>query len=499
MSNRFIQTVSKMCAVKLSKDEIEFLIYEPLPEVEKKLKELSSHFENKKDLLKLLLKHSREHPALFVKTILKHPLFDYQIEFLESIPKHRRIVINAGRQVGKSTVTALALLWFLIIENKQERFLEGRKIVEPALYLSLAPSYQQAQILFHKIQNILFERRAFYRLFIEKIKRSSSREEIITRFASKYMCRSIKGKEGSDILRGFTAKGIIIDEAAFIPDLDVIMNEVLEPMTSTTNGWIIMISSPNTSEDFFYRAFKGLEGDWLAFHWTSNMNPLAREFFEKKKIELGSDSPIFKKEYLAIPPDSTNAVFDIAKLKKALRNPLLKLDDYDAFSFGLDFGVSYDRSVLVVIGWKREPELFEIVDFHVFKEGEEWNKVVDYAIERFDNMRSQFPEKIFGGYFDATVFGEQIGNMYPELLFRLEPFKITSQRRIELISLLRSIIEVEKLTVPYFAHQFYLEASKMYYKKLPSGNIKPEHPPKGHDDTVIATALAVKYVFDRLK
>ena len=86
-------------------EEIEFMINEDVKDVRKLVKEKVAEY-GALNTFRALFRISEDHPAVFVKAVLNHPLFSYQVQFIESLPQHRRILINAGRQVGKSTVVA---------------------------------------------------------------------------------------------------------------------------------------------------------------------------------------------------------------------------------------------------------------------------------------------------------------------------------------------------------------------------------------------------------
>ena len=476
-------------------EEIEFMINEDVKDVRKLVKEKVAEY-GALNTFRALFRISEDHPAVFVKAVLNHPLFSYQVQFIESLPQHRRILINAGRQVGKSTVVSLAILWMLIVKNRQIREVGKVRVKEPAIYISVAPSYSQAQIIFGKITNILFERYEFYKLFIKKIKRSSSREEIISVFDSRYISRSVKGKAGSDVLRGFTASGIVVDEAAFIPDLEDIYRNIFEPMTSTTNGWVIFISSPNRQDDFFYQIFKGKIPNWKVFHWTTDMNPLAKDFFEQMKAELGPDHPVFLREYLAKPAKAADQIFSDEAILKAMRGRYAKrIEDYDAFGFGLDLGVSHDHSVLSVVGYYKEKKVIELIKLVKFPSMTPWDEVVNTSLHEIEPFITL--EKPSFGYFDATVFGKQVEKLFPNLTFYFAPFKFTSQSRMELIALLKSVVESEKLIIdPFEGQELVREMKNMRFRITHTGNIRPDHPKYEHDDCVMATAMAIKALFE---
>lgn len=108
------------------------------------------------------------------------------------------------------------------------------------------------------------------------------------------------GNDGRSI-RGFTADTIIVDEAAYVPD--VVFTQVLSSMLATKeHGEFILASTPNGKSGFFYekhhQAQKGstidmstgrrYEGDlWTEFHVTSEEAPrVGNDFIKEQQQQL---------------------------------------------------------------------------------------------------------------------------------------------------------------------------------------------------------------------
>lgn len=124
-----------------------------------------------------------------------------------------------------------------------------------------------------------------------------------------------------DALRGPPAHLIIIDEASFISELNYAVNNVLFPMTTTTNGKIIIISTPPKSKghefvDFvkqaketnayfeldIYTYLDKIKNDHITFR--NRINPERVEIIKKKQLPSA-----FAKEYLLkYETDQDNAV-----------------------------------------------------------------------------------------------------------------------------------------------------------------------------------------------
>ncbi len=111
-----------------------------------------------------------------------------------------------------------------------------------------------------------------------------------------------------------------MDEAAFVPE-EVIL-EVLLPMLSTTDGTIILMSTPLDRSHFFYQAFNSPV--WSRYHFKTSDNPLVtREFLDKQREFLGERR--FTQEHLAEFVDEEDTYFSI-KLLRVLTTGLTPIE-----------------------------------------------------------------------------------------------------------------------------------------------------------------------------
>ncbi|MFI5421466.1 MAG: terminase large subunit domain-containing protein, partial [Nitrososphaerales archaeon] len=98
--------------------------------------------------------------------------------------------------------------------------------------------------------------------------------------------------------------------AAFVPE-DVI-TQVITPMLSTTDGSMIMISTPYDKSHFFYRAFNSTR--WSKYQFKTEDNPLVKkEFLLAQREEVGELQ--FRQEYLAEFVDDEKTYFSMALLR----------------------------------------------------------------------------------------------------------------------------------------------------------------------------------------
>jgi hypothetical protein len=170
-------------------------------------------------------------PVTFCQLFLKFNPTPYQIDLL--LDKSKRIYVCWSRQSGKSTTLAARMI---------QRCLQ----FPGTLRLIVAPGLRQSMIMMDKIQD-----------FIYNIPKSARREAV-----GKIQRTTIRFKNGSrivalpnspNLLRGYSAAEVLCDEAAFFRDDELIFYNVLYPMLQTTDGSLIVSSTPWGKDTVFYK------------------------------------------------------------------------------------------------------------------------------------------------------------------------------------------------------------------------------------------------------
>jgi hypothetical protein len=205
-----------------------------------------------------------------------------------------RILINASRQSGKSTISAVAAL--------------HRALYYPgSLILCLAPALRQSQELFAKIA-------AFYRdsgrPVLPQAERKLSLElengsRIITLPGSE---RTVRGFSGVDLL--------LLDEAARVDD-DLFY--ATRPMLAVSGGTMMMLSTPYGKRGVFYYEWTQRER-WQRFQITADQVPrISAQFLEEERRTLGSRW--FEQEYMCVFGELEGAVFSHDTIERMFDTP----------------------------------------------------------------------------------------------------------------------------------------------------------------------------------
>ena len=141
--------------------------------------------------------------------------------------QHQRLQVwNCSRQLGKSTsLTVVALAQCLKTPN--------------SLVIFAAPTAKQAGEILK--QKLIFLLESCPKDVKPKVNKSAG--EVEFQNGSRMIVVGVDSDDGRR-LRGNTAHMILLDEAAFMGDLEDLVNNIFTPMTRQTNGRIIISSTP---------------------------------------------------------------------------------------------------------------------------------------------------------------------------------------------------------------------------------------------------------------
>jgi hypothetical protein len=265
--------------------------------------------------------------------------------------------------------------------------------------------------------------------------------------------------DNPDNIRGFGFQGLVIDEAASIPQ-DV-WHYVLRPTIAQTLGWAVFVSTPkgrNWFYDLFTRGMDPGEKDYASFSFPSKASPY---FPEKEWDEARRTLPedVFRQEYQAEFLEDSAGVFRNvdACLIADCRLPIVDC--------GKDEGGTTDGHGSTRMGAPFDPGCVRhcVVGCDVAKHTD-WTVLIAmdaetgrcFAMERFNQLDwpiqkeriVSFARKYRGRVIlDATGVGDPILDDLKRVLPDIEGFKLTSGSKVELVQ--RLIVAVEQRRVSW--------------------------------------------------
>ena len=271
--------------------------------------------------------------------------------------------------------------------------------------------------------------------------------------------------ERLDNLRGRKFHLVIIDEAAFIPDLESGWQNSIRPTLTDYEGKAVFLSTPR-GKNFFYSMFmKQGENDWQSFKFSTYDNPYinTREI-EDAKLQL--PEVVFEQEYLANPSENSANPFGNAYIKNCIR----PVSSQQIVAYGIDLAKSVDFTVIIGLDNGGNVAYFDRfqMDWHNTKE----------TIRRLP---------IAPILADSTGVGDPILEDLKREGINIEGLKFTSQSKQQLMEGLAQAIQQGKISYP---EGVIVDELDIFEYQFTANGVRYSAPSGFHDDCVVALALA---------
>jgi hypothetical protein len=221
----------------------------------------------------------------------------WQARVLRS-PSKRRLLLCC-RQSGKSTTTAILGL--------------HRALYRPgSLVLMLSPSLRQSGELFRKAISI-------YRDLGRPVPAEAETALTLT-LTNGSRVVSLPGQDAT--IRGFSGASLIIeDEAGRVDDL---LYEAIRPMLATSDGDLVLLSTPFGQRGHFFEAWERGGDVWERTRVDAYQCPrISAAFLAEERQQLGDLA--FRSEYLVEFCDALDSVFSSEHLAAALDDSVAPL------------------------------------------------------------------------------------------------------------------------------------------------------------------------------
>ena len=347
----------------------------------------------------------------------------------------RFIVVMCGRRFGKSELSQI-----LIIKEA----LNGGQVAY------ITPTYGLAQVFFERLAKVLP-----FKSNISKLKIYCPNEGSIEFFTG----------ERLDNLRGRKFHLVIVDEAAFIADLEDGWNNSIRPTLTDYEGRAVFLSTPR-GKNFFYSLFmKQGENDWQSFKFSTYDNPhINPREIDDARIQL--PEVVFEQEYLANPSENSANPFGNTFIKRCVK----PISAQPIVCYGIDLAKSVDYTVIIGLDKDGNVAYFDRfqMDWHNTKE----------TIKRLP------PAPIV---VDSTGVGDPILEDLLREGVNIEGLKFTSQSKQQLMEGLASAIQQGRIGFP---EGVIVDELDVFEYQFTANGVRYSAPSGFHDDTVMALALA---------
>lgn len=264
--------------------------------------------------------------------------------------------------------------------------------------------------------------------------------------------------------------------------------ESIRPALMDKQGKAIFIGTPK-GKNHFYRLFqRGVsdapeDKDWASFRFPSFENPL----LEREELEdIVQDMPelIYRQEILAEFIESGGDVFITYRAQMVDVEPPKSVDDF--IVFGLDLAKKEDFTVL--IGY--DPNTNKPVIFERFS-----NITWEAQIDRLSRVFTTYKNHVI--FIDSTGVGDPIFERLRMMGANIKGIIISSGQATTRSSVPKRIL-IDRLAIMLESREIWIPLHKLVdeefgafsYDVADSGSIRYSAPKGGHDDIVMACALA---------
>ena len=277
-----------------------------------------------------MMNYYAKSPLKFVKEQIGAKPTKQQEMVLRAIPHHDLLAIASGHGVGKTTLEAWTIMWFLWTHPYSK------------IPVTAPTQHQLFDILWSELAMWLNKSNLqdWFRWSKTHLRHVTAPEEwfAVAQTASSKSPESIQGYHAQYLL-------VIADEASGVDDS---IFEALEGAQTTTTK-VFMFSNPTRLSGRFYEAFKGKDADmWKTFNFSSEESPLVKEkYLKMMEKKYGRDSDIYRIRVLGeFPEHEADTFIHISDVFKAtMREGFTS----DTVSVGVDVGRGRDESVIVVV------------------------------------------------------------------------------------------------------------------------------------------------------
>lgn len=361
-----------------------------------------------------------DHPVEFVEDIIGATPDEEQAKILRSVAQNQMTSVRSGHGVGKSTVEAWTVIWFMVTRPF------------PKIPCTAPTQHQLFDILWAEVSKWLRHNKALADEIVwtkEKVYMKGYPEEwfAVARTASK-----------PDALQGFHADDVlyIIDEASGVDD------SIFEPVLgalSTPGAKLLMCGNPTQLSGFFYDSHNKNRSSYAAFHIDGRKSSRVSQDFVQTIIRMyGEDSDVFRVRVAGDFPLQEDDIFiPLPLVENSIMTEFSPRKKPDSIHIGCDVArFGDDRTV---IGYKID----EKAEFYKKRQGQDTMKTADdivllgeMLVQRYrltPDKDDPIPVKVDDGGVGGGVVDRlrQMKRNAPERLWWLEIYPVIFGQRIK--------------------------------------------------------------------
>jgi len=270
---------------------------------------------------------------------------------------------------------------------------------------------------------------------------------------------------------------------------------VLYPMLATTDGVLVVSSTPWSTDSVFYQMCMSEHFSKHVVNWKEVVESglMKKEFIEEMREQLPLER--FQREFEAKFVEDVDRWLPQSLIASCINSELEPYSFHDspkgAFYVGVDFGKHQDYSVVAVV--EAVGKALKLVHVHRFPLETEYASVIGYIKSLCDRWQT-----VRAVYADQTGVGDYIvSDMKNAGITNVTGITFTVATKEEMATILREKCRQNMFQIPYVPAKgprdidLPAELNVERYELTKTGHIKFSHPEGTHDDVFWAVALAV--------
>lgn len=427
----------------------------------------------------------------------------YQDYFFQSVIKHKKVLVVKARQIGMSTAIGIFALWAALFN----KFPAGIHNITSIGIISKSDDSAR-KLLSQYVLQLLYSGQAYLSRQLGDTW-SSYYTGLISRVNSEMVsfAKTITGaKNGSYIksypptekVRGETFSLVFIDEAAFLnnPSPKDFFYTTILPTVSTTGGRIVLVSTPNGVDDFFYELadpfdkYDTHEFYRIFYPYTVNDDEKYKSFVEYQRKQI--DSSYFAQEFECDFVSSGSNFFSAILVDRAADDRVKEsYDGVSTVSVGVDLGWNESRTV-VTVTWKDPSDgIIKLLEYKKFDKHTPSEKVVLYL----DFLKSIY--KIAVVVVDNCIQAKDFINELNKRGYYVKEFDFHTLKgdKIPAYIKFRSLMNSGLIKFPKYS-ELIREMKELLQEETSMGMPSIHKPRRGSDDIIDSFVMSASVWFD---
>ena len=175
------------------------------------------------------------------KGFVQISLYPFQKDVVNDINNNRRVIVKAGRQVGKTTIIVGYILWYILFnQDKTVAILANKASTSREILARIKLAYEALP------------------MWIQQGVKVWNKGDIELENG----CRVLANSTASSAIRGFSISLVYLDEFAFVPSniAEEFFTSVYPTISSGTTSKILISSTPNGMNHFYKMWTEAVEG-----------------------------------------------------------------------------------------------------------------------------------------------------------------------------------------------------------------------------------------------